>query len=65
MGRLKKVVKTKSHSDVTFAVREDAINAVQKYNGVTLDGAPLRVALLKPAHAAGGAAEVVRFTVSL
>eukprot|EP00040_Diaphanoeca_grandis_P025383 m.140541 g.140541 ORF g.140541 m.140541 type:complete len:226 (+) comp30123_c1_seq8:1161-1838(+) len=45
-GTLKKVVMTSTHCDITFQVKEDAVQAMQKFNGVTLDGEQMKIKLM-------------------
>jgi len=45
-GSLKKVVMTSTHCDVTFQRKDEASAAMQKFNGVTLDGQQMKIRIL-------------------
>eukprot|EP00041_Stephanoeca_diplocostata_P009934 m.156994 g.156994 ORF g.156994 m.156994 type:complete len:232 (+) comp17957_c0_seq3:584-1279(+) len=62
-GKLKKVVMTATHCDITFVSKKDAVAAAKKYNGVTLDGLAMKIALVKSGISADSGKKDVNFTV--
>lgn len=61
-GSVERVKKLKDFAFVHFKEREDALNALSKMNGATLDGAVIECSLSKPAEKSASSASLLKLT---